>query len=150
MTRYELPPASCFEYAHVTIDLGQCSALWENGHQAVLAAQPYQLLTVLLQHPGRFLSYRLLAQEVLPEFSGRRNRRWNDLNQRQQEAIKHALHTLVYRTRLALGEQSATPSILVNRAGIGYAIQRPLRVTGGLGPDKNTIAPASAEPALVQ
>jgi DNA-binding response OmpR family regulator len=150
MKRYELPPASRYEYAHVTIDLGQCIADWENGQQAVLAAQPYHLLTLLLQHPGRFLSYRLLAQEVLPEFSDRRNHRWDDLNRRQQEAIKHTLHTLVYRTRLVLGERPDTLSILVNRAGVGYAIQRPLRVTGGLAPDSNTIAPASAEPALVK
>lgn len=144
MARHDLPQPALHIYPSVTIDLDQCLAIRPSREWTPLAGQRYELLSLLLRHPGRFHSYRLLAQELFPEFGGRSNRRWDDLNHREQEAIKHALQTLVYHTRLALGERSGTRSILMNRAGIGYAIRHPLRVIDSLDPDFGTLPPASA------
>jgi DNA-binding response OmpR family regulator len=144
----ELPPALRYVYASVTIDLGYGLATHYDGEQVPLVGQMYWLLALLLQRPGRVVTYRQLARELMPAYSGRHAPRMRDLDEQQIEALTRAMHTLVYRTRVALGERPGGPSILVNRDTIGYAIRRPLCIIPADAPDDQhpvpEVAPAGA------
>ena len=155
-TRYDLPPAVSYVYDQVVIDLGECVIRHKDGRETALAGMPYDLLALLLTQPRRVFTYKTLAEKLRPEFNGRRRRKWDELDLQQQEAVRHALHALVCRTRDLLGEPGGTPSLLVNRPGLGYAIQRPRSTiyaveSGEPGPrslqgasDSHTPAPQSA------
>jgi hypothetical protein len=133
VVRYTLPPAFIYEYPHVSIDLGSGTATHLGGREVALEGQVYDFLTILLASPGRVHTYWQLARELLPDLAGRHDperrwQSWNSLDWREQVAIKRALYTLAYRTRLVLGERPGDVSILVNRMNLGYALRRPLRV----------------------
>jgi len=145
--RYELPPAATYVYHQVMIDLGRCLAIHRGGGNTPLEGQVFGLLTLLLDHPGRVITYRQLARALMPAYARQRNQRSGDLDPQQQEAIKRAMQTLVYRTRIALAEQPGMPSIIINRETIGYAIQRPLRIITGDAPDDSTVPETDMQPA---
>ena len=144
----ELPPAVRYVYPQVTIDLGSCLAIHRDGQQRPLLGQTYWLLVLLLEQPGRVISYVQLARTLMPAFSGRQGLRARSLDERQRESLTRAMHALAYRTRVALGEQGNMPSILVNRGTIGYAIRHPLRVLVGDMPHEQPHLPGAA-PATI-
>jgi hypothetical protein len=143
----ELPPAVRYVYPQVTIDLGSCLAIHCDGQQRPLLGQTYWLLVLLLERPGRVISYVQLARTLMPAFSARQGPRARSLDAQQRESLTRAMHALAYRTRLALGEQGSTPSILINRGTIGYAIRHPLRVIAGDVPDGQPHLPGAAPSA---
>jgi hypothetical protein len=128
-----LAPAVRYIYPRVEIDLGSSTAWHSNGYETALVGQVYTFLGLLLDYPGRVLTYWQLAQVLLPELSSlaaadRRQPAWAGLDRRQQASIRRAIHSLAYRTRAALGEETSRESIVVNRTKLGYAVRRPLRI----------------------
>jgi hypothetical protein len=134
MSHPELPPAFSYVYAEVEIDLCSGTAIRADNQEVALGGQVYEFLKLLLAYPGRVLTYWQLARALFPEFASNRNpdrrhQSWANLSVAQQNSIKKLFHTLVYRTRTALGEDPSRPSILVNRMNLGYAMKPPLRTT---------------------
>jgi hypothetical protein len=133
MSNLHLPPAVRYVYAKVEIDLGSGTVRYSDGHEVALVGQVYEFLDLLLEYPGRVLTYWQIARLVMPEFipRDRRQQSWNSLDPHQQAAVKRAIHNLAYRTRAILGEKSSRGSILVNRMKLGYFMRRPTHIVQG-------------------
>jgi DNA-binding response OmpR family regulator len=128
MPPFELPPARTYLYERVTIDLRCYVAIHPDGAETPLTGQAAELLALLLEHPGRVLTYQYLGLSLMPCFAGEYTTGPGDLDPQQLAGIKHAMQSLVHRARAALGERPGSRSLIINRGNLGYAIRLPLCV----------------------
>lgn len=149
----ELPPAARYFYEHVTIDMGRRTAT-NSAHPDLpvrLTGKVYRLLDTVLTHPGWVYTYHQLVRAVGSSPAGGMRHYEHSRDSQLNSADKHAMHALVNRVRVALGEKPRGRSIIVNFDDDGYAIERPLYVIRDDPKDDTfavTMSPAMVTPVL--
>ncbi len=110
-----------FSVFEVDLDAG---ILRKNGARIRLQEQPFQVLTALLQHPGRVVTREELRETIWPADT------FVDFD--------HSLNTAVNKIRESLGDSASSPRFVETLARRGYRFIAPV----------DTISPASTAPAI--
>jgi len=105
--------------------------LRKGGIRIRLQEQPFQVLTVLLEHPGELISREELRREVWPEDTF--------------VEFDHALNTAVKKIRVALSDDAGTPRYIETIPKRGYRWIAPLHAARESARDSSD-SPAAAMP----
>lgn len=107
--------------------------LRRQGIRIKLNAQPFQVLLMLLEHPGEVLTRDEISHALWPEGT------FVDYD--------HGVNSAVNRIREALGDLANSPRFVETLARRGYRFVAPVESVSG-GTDPRTLPAASAEPPL--
>jgi Tol biopolymer transport system component/DNA-binding winged helix-turn-helix (wHTH) protein len=118
-------------FGHFEVDL-RAGELRRNGVKVKLQNQPFQILAMLLEHPGEIITRdemraRLWPVETFVDFD-------------------HGLNSAIRRLRDALGDSAESPTFVETLGGRGYRFVSPIeRLTNGNGnPGLAIVVPLSA------
>jgi two-component system KDP operon response regulator KdpE len=106
----DMRQTAVFESGDLTVDLAR-RQVTVKGEPVHLSRKEYNLLSLLVSHPGQVLTHRQILREV-----------WSP----QQESQTHYLRVLVGQLRQKLGDDPSRPVYIVTEQGVGYR----LAVTG--------------------
>jgi DNA-binding winged helix-turn-helix (wHTH) protein len=107
--------------------------LRKHGVRIKLNAQPFQVLTMLLEHPGELLTREQISRELWPDGT------FVD--------YEHGVNAAVNRLREALGDTARNPRFVETLARRGYRFVAPVERIGLKPVDEP--APASLEPGIL-
>jgi TolB-like protein/DNA-binding winged helix-turn-helix (wHTH) protein len=106
--------------------------LRKGGTRIRLQEQPFQLLTVLLEHPGELITREELRKQVWPEDTF--------------VEFDHALNTAVKKIRVALSDDAVTPRYIETIPKRGYRWIAPLHTASESSPTTLSTEPPSPVP----
>ena len=112
-------------FEEFTLDL-RSRELWKNGQRLVLQEQPFQILTVLLEHPGRLVTRDELTKKLWPSGT------FVD--------FEHSLNKAVNRLREALEDSAEHPRFIETLPRRGY------RFIGRIEAEVTTVQPLGEAP----
>jgi len=110
------PLAPTVSFAVFTADL-QSGELHKNGVKVRLERQPFQVLSMLLEHPHELVSREQLRNRVWPQDT------FVDFD--------HALNTAITKIRMALGDDADNPRFVETVPRRGYRLIVPINGTAG-------------------
>jgi DNA-binding winged helix-turn-helix (wHTH) protein len=122
----EPQPARRYRFGLFEADVAT-GELRRQGIRIKLNAQPFQLLTLLLSHPGELLTRDEIARSLWPEET------FVDFD--------HGVHSAINRIREALGDTASNPRFVETLARRGYRFIAPVERTGPaeyIGPAERT------------
>jgi TolB-like protein/DNA-binding winged helix-turn-helix (wHTH) protein/Flp pilus assembly protein TadD len=105
------PSAQIVRFGVFEADL-QSGELHKNGHRVPLQDQPFQLLAILLRHPGKLVTRAELREKVWPEDT------FVDFD--------HGLNTAITKIRTALGDAAENPRFVETMPRRGYRFIAPV------------------------
>src|SRR5713226_3017245 len=105
----KLPQVLQFGVFHVDVRAGE---LRKNGAKLKLQEQPFQVLSILLEHPGELVSREELRNRVWPQDT------FVDFD--------HALNTAITKIRVAVGDGADTPRFVQTVPRRGYRFVAPI------------------------
>jgi DNA-binding winged helix-turn-helix (wHTH) protein len=111
--------------------------LRKHGIRIKLNAQPFQVLTMLLEHPGELLTREQISRELWPDGT------FVD--------YEHGVNAAVNRLREALGDTARNPRFVETLARRGYRFVAPVERIGMQSADEPAAepAPAALEPSIL-
>jgi DNA-binding winged helix-turn-helix (wHTH) protein/Tol biopolymer transport system component len=116
----------------VDLDAGE---LRRNGRKIRLTGQPFQILAILLEHPGRVVTREELQKLLWPD---------------TVVEVEHSLNTAINKIREALGDSAENPRFVETLPRRGYRFIAPLlapREAGATDSDRpQEVTPATAPP----
>ena len=98
----------CFGIFEVDLEAGQ---LRKNGRRARLQEQPFRVLALMLEKPGRVVTREELQDKVWPD---------------THVDFDHSLNTAINKIREALGDTAANPRFVETLPGRGYRFLAPV------------------------
>ena len=101
-----------FGVFEVDLEAGQ---LRKNGRRVRLQEQPFRVLALLLEKPGRVVTREELQEKVWPD---------------THVDFDHSLNTAINKIREALGDTAANPRFVETLPGRGYKFLAPVEGTG--------------------
>ena len=104
--------------------------LRRGGVRVRLNAQPFQVLVLLLDRPGRLLTREEISREL-----------WPDGTFVEEE---HGVHSAINRIREALGDTAAAPRFVETLARRGYRFVAPVEIVGAATGEQPGASPASS------
>ena len=111
--------------------------LRRQGMRVRLHAQPFQVLTMMLERPGELLTREEICRELWPEGT------FVD--------YEHGVNSAVNRIREALGDKAASPRFVETLARKGYRFVAPVeRIGDGEGVTASADVEVSADEAIVE
>jgi len=117
-------------FGEFQLDL-ESGELQSNGHRLILQDQPFQVLTILLQHPGRLVSREELKKKLWPTDT------FVDFD--------HGLNKAVNRLRETLSDSADHPRFIETLPRRGYRFIAPVERRDGVG--ERFELPPTPEPA---
>lgn len=99
-------PAAGFEVAGLKVDLAT-RTVTVNGQRVALSRKEYELLKLLITHPGQVLTHQQILREI-----------WGE---RHEDEVHH-LRVLIGHLRQKLGDQPTRPRYIVTEQGVGYRL----------------------------
>jgi len=108
-------PARRYRFGVFEVD-ASTGELRRGGVRVRLNAQPFQVLVLLLDRPGRLLTREEISREL-----------WPDGTFVEEE---HGVHSAINRIREALGDTAAAPRFIETLARRGYRFVAPVEVVG--------------------
>jgi DNA-binding winged helix-turn-helix (wHTH) protein len=98
----------------------QTGEVRKQGRRLVLQGQPFEILIMLLEHPGELISRNQIRERLWPEGT------FVDFD--------HSLNTAVNKIRDVLGDSASTPRFIETLARRGYRFIAPVQVCDGDSP----------------
>jgi Tol biopolymer transport system component/DNA-binding winged helix-turn-helix (wHTH) protein len=108
--------AQVVSFGLFTADL-RCGELYKNGIKVKLERQPFQVLSILLEHPGELVSREELRNRVWPQDT------FVDFD--------HALNTAITKIRVAVGDDADNPRFVETVPRRGYRFVASVNGTTG-------------------
>jgi len=107
----------CFGPFKLALKAGE---LYQDGRKIRLQEQPFQVLKMLLQHPGEVVSREEIKKKLWP----------NDTI----VEFDHSINAAIKKLRLALGDSAEEPKYVETVARRGYRLMVPVDVAAGFSP----------------
>ncbi|MGI9074300.1 MAG: protein kinase domain-containing protein [Bryobacteraceae bacterium] len=108
--------------------------LWDESHRIRLQEQPFQLLTILIEHPGEVVSRDYIRSQLWPNGT--------------VVEFDHSINTAIKKLRLALGDSAEEPRYIETVARRGYRLMLPVKRSERKSPGSKLEADAQRQPEL--
>jgi len=132
----ELPHSRLVRFGVFEAD-PQTGELRKQGRRVPLQGQPFDILMMLLEHPGELVSRVQIRERLWPEGT------FVDFD--------HSLNTAVNKIRDVLGDSAASPRFIETLARRGYRFIAPVQVDGAdFGANPGQAAPQQSSPPVTQ
>ena len=128
-----MPPGTRKHFGTFDVDI-ETGELHRNGLKLQLQEKPFQMLAMLLEHPGEVvtreaLRERLWAANTIVDFD-------------------HGLNTAIKKLRHALGDSAESPRFIETLARRGYRFIAPVAAVGAAGASSEVDAPPDRAPLM--
>jgi TolB-like protein/DNA-binding winged helix-turn-helix (wHTH) protein/Tfp pilus assembly protein PilF len=132
MRSSSVPSSQRISFERFEVDL-RSGELWKSGHRIRLQAQPFQLLVLLLEHPGEVVTREEVCRQL-----------WQS---NTFVDFDHGLAAAVNKVREALGDSAESPRFVETLPRRGYRFIGKIEAAKATSPSKSNLSPSGINSA---